>query len=82
MARGSLAYISMHDGFSKRIDKVGVDSYALLLDLMKDFKRLLLCDIACGHGAEINIFDNNQSIFHYKFNNWAWRDENEVFSRG
>lgn len=81
MARGSLCYISMIDGHSKKFTKSDSDSLKLLDSLKKDFRELFVSDFACGHGAEIWVFENCKAVFHYVFNNGDWRDKLSTFSR-
>ena len=82
MARGSLAYISTIGGHSKKFSKEDSDSLRLLDILKKDFWDLFVSDFACGHGAEIFVFEECKLVFHYVFNNGSWRDKQSVFTRG
>ena len=81
MARGSLCYISMIDGHSKKFTKTDSDSLKLLDSLKKCFWDLFLNDYACGHDAEIFVFEENKLVFRYSFNNGDWRDKLSTFSR-
>lgn len=81
MARGSLCYISMIDGHSKKITKTDSDSLKLLDSLKKCFWDLFLSDYACGHDAEIFVFEENKLVFRYSLNNGDWRDKLSTFSR-
>lgn len=82
MARGSLSYISLIDGHSKKFSKEDSDSLRLLDILKKDFWDLFVNDFACSHGAEIFVFEECKLVFHYVFNNGSWRDKQSVFTRG
>ena len=81
MASGSLCYVSQIDGHSKKFTKSDSDSLKLLDNLKKDFSDLFINDFACGHGAEIWVFENCKAVFHYVFNNGDWRDQTAIFSR-
>jgi hypothetical protein len=81
MAHGSLCYISQIDGHSKKFTKTDSDSLKLLDTLKKDYRDLLINDYACGHGAEIFVFDEGKLVFRYTFNNGDWRDRLSIFSR-
>ena len=82
MASGSLTYISSIDGYSKKFSKEDSDSLKLLDILKKNFMDLFVSDFACGHGAEIFVFEDCKLVFHYVFNNGSWRDRLSVFTRG
>ena len=81
MARGSLCYISQIDGCSKKFTKTDSDSLHLLDSLKKDFRDLFVNDYACGHGAEIFVFEDCKLVFRYSFNNGDWRDRLSTFTR-
>ena len=81
MASGSLCYVSQIDGHSKKFTKSDSDSLKLLDSLKKDFRELFINDFACGHGAEIWVFENCKTVFHCVFNNGDWRDKTAIFSR-
>lgn len=79
MARGSLSYVSLIDGHSKKFSKMDSDSLRLLDGLKKDFRDLFISNFACGHGAEIYVFEESKLVFHYVFNNGDWRDKTSIF---
>ena len=81
MASGTLYYVSQIDGHLKKFTDSDSDSLKLLDGLKKAFRELFVNDFACGHGAEIWVFENCRTVFHYVFNNGDWRDKTAIFSR-
>lgn len=82
MAMGSLTYRSMNDGFIYSVQKSGNDSLELLNELKKDFSHLYVCDVACGHDADIYVIEDGEQVFDFEFNNGSWRDKHSLFNRG
>ena len=82
MAQGTLSYVSLIDGHTKKFSKTNSDSLRLLDGLKKDFRALLISNYACNHGAEIFVFEECKTVFHYVYNNGSWRDKTSIFSNG